>query len=98
MAEAANGIQLLSILSKSIPDVILLDLHMPVMNGLNALGLIRKKYPALNVFILTLSESDKDSSALNGLGVSGFISKNTEPEKMLDIISSKCGTKLRLTA
>lgn len=98
MAEAANGIQLLSILSRNTPDVILLDLHMPVMDGFNALSMIRKKYPALHVFILTLNEADKNSSALNELGVSGFISKDNTPDQILKIFCEKCNNKLRLTA
>lgn len=98
MAEASNGIQLLSILSKNIPDIVLLDLQMPVMDGFHALTLIRRRYPSLHVFILFVNDADKQSPALNELGVSDFIHKETTTEAILDIITAKRTDKLRLTA
>jgi len=59
------------------PDIILLDLNMPKMNGFEFLGIIRSKEELkdVKIFILTTSEEREDKVTANGLGVSGFITK-----------------------
>lgn len=81
---AYNGIEALSILKgeaneklESLPDIILLDLNMPKMNGLEFLKELRKdeKYQGVKVFIMTTSNDDKDRHITQDLGVSGYILK-----------------------
>ncbi|MBT1704381.1 response regulator [Fulvivirgaceae bacterium PWU20] len=59
------------------PDVILLDLNMPKMNGMEFLSILRKddQWKNVKVFILTTSEEKEDKEAAKKLGVSGFIVK-----------------------
>lgn len=52
-AEAKNGSELLEIIPENIPDVILMDIRMPVMDGIKATQLINEKYPQIKIIILT---------------------------------------------
>src|SRR2546421_77466 len=62
--EAENGVHLLEQLKSTQPDVILLDLRMPVMNGLTALSQIKDLYPNIKVIILSM---DRDYSMISNL-------------------------------
>lgn len=69
-----------------LPDVLLLDIQMPGINGIEALVLIRKELPELKVLIQTVFEDeDKIFSAICA-GASGYILKNTPPQKYLEAI------------
>jgi DNA-binding NarL/FixJ family response regulator len=69
-----------------LPDVLLLDIQMPGINGIDALVLIRKEFPDLKVLLQTVFEDeDKIFSAICA-GASGYILKNTSPQKYLEAI------------
>jgi CheY-like chemotaxis protein len=80
---AHNGVDALAILngdstgSKVLPDIILLDLNMPKMNGLEFLGIIKNYYSLKNikVFVMTTSAEEYDIVATQQLGVAGYILK-----------------------
>lgn len=78
---AYNGIEALDLLKKSPdplhPDVILLDLNMPKMNGIEFLSIIRKDKALadIRVFIMTTSAENADRSRTEELGISGYIIK-----------------------
>ncbi len=74
---AYNGIEALQILKGNIPDVILLDLNMPKMNGIEFLKVLRKdeKLRDLKVFIMTTSAEMADRTMTESLGISGYIIK-----------------------
>jgi CheY-like chemotaxis protein len=59
------------------PDLILLDLNMPKVNGLEFLGILRAdhRFDNIKIFILTTSDDDKDREATKKFGVAGFITK-----------------------
>jgi DNA-binding NarL/FixJ family response regulator len=82
--EAANGAELLKLLSdlKTHPDIILLDLRMPVMDGVEAHQLIRDKYPDIKVIILTMEDDEQYILHLISEGVNGYLLKNADPEEM----------------
>lgn len=84
ITEAANGSELLDLLSKLelLPDVILLDLRMPVMDGVEAHQHIRKLYPDLKVIILTMEDDEQYILHLISEGVNGYLLKNADPEEM----------------
>lgn len=84
MQVARNGEEALAYLNDEVlqknltaPDVVLLDINMPKMNGLEFLSTIRKneQWKDLKVFIVTTSEEKVDKEAAAGLGVSGYIVK-----------------------
>lgn len=82
--DASNGEELLKLLaSKSkLPDVILLDLKMPVMDGITAQAHIKKLYPSINVIIITMEDDEQFILHMIGEGVNGYLLKNAEPEEV----------------
>jgi CheY-like chemotaxis protein len=78
---AHNGEDAITLLTsetkKIVPDVILLDINMPKMNGLEFLGIIKNYYSlkAIKIFIITTSSEEYDKIATQNLGVTGYILK-----------------------
>jgi DNA-binding NarL/FixJ family response regulator len=69
-----------------LPDVVMMDLQLPGMDGIEGTRQIKQKYPDVNVIVVTVhSESKKVFDALCA-GASGYITKNTEPEKLVAAI------------
>ena len=73
-------------ISKSQPDVILMDIEMPGANGIEALLEIKKAYPAINVLMQTVFEDDNTIFEAICSGASGYILKNTPPARILEAI------------
>lgn len=88
VAEADNGEDLLKLLEQISPDVILMDLKMPIMDGMEATKVVRKKYPAIKVLVITMYEDDKFIIHLMENGANGYLLKNTEPEEIRKSIYS----------
>lgn len=82
--EASNGAELLDLLSKKkvLPHVILLDLRMPVMDGVEAQQQIKTLYPDIKVIILTMEDDEQYILHLVSQGVNGYLLKNADPEEM----------------
>ncbi|HEX7903540.1 MAG TPA: response regulator transcription factor [Chitinophagaceae bacterium] len=80
--EADNGEDLMKALETSTPDVILMDLKMPIMDGMEATKEVRKKYPAMKVLIVTMYEDDKFIIHMMENGANGYLLKNAEPEEI----------------
>jgi len=69
------------------PDVLLLDIHLPGMNGSEAVPLFRERYPSVRILMLSgLSDDDNVLASICG-GASGYILKKTPPAKLLEAIS-----------
>ena len=56
---AQNGAELLNVCRSACPDLVLVDVHMPVMNGLEAVASIRQEFPGMRVVFVTSDDSDK---------------------------------------
>ena len=82
--EAENGKQLISLLDSESakPNIILLDLSMPEMNGLEALKIIKENHPSVGVIILTIHEAEHHILATIQAGANGYLAKNAEPEEV----------------
>jgi DNA-binding NarL/FixJ family response regulator len=78
--EADNGEDLMKELEKQSPDVIIMDLKMPIMDGMEATKAVRKKYPSIKVLVVTMYEDDKFIIHLMENGANGYLLKNAEPE------------------
>lgn len=78
--EADNGAELLTKLESASPDIILMDLKMPVMGGMEATRLVRERYPAIKVLVISMYEDDVFISHLVKAGANGYLLKNAEPE------------------
>ncbi len=86
--EADNGDDLLKELEKKSPDVIIMDLKMPIMDGMEATKAIRKKYPSIKVLVVTMYDDDKFIIHLMEIGANGYLLKNAEPEEIRKSIYS----------
>lgn len=82
--EAGNGVELLEQLEKThlLPDVLLLDISMPQMNGLETFGHVREKYPAIKILILSILYNHNYIFTFIEMGANGYLSKNAEPEEV----------------
>jgi len=82
--EAENGKELLELYKNAEvkPDIILLDLSMPEMNGLDALKILKEEHPAVKVIVLTSHEAESFILATIQAGANGYLAKNAEPEEV----------------
>ena len=80
--EAENGEELISGFKKTIPDVVIMDLKMPVMGGMEATQIIRKKFPGVKVLVVTMYGEDKFIIHLMDIGANGYLLKNAEPDEI----------------
>jgi DNA-binding NarL/FixJ family response regulator len=80
--EAENGEELISGFQKVIPDVVVMDLKMPVMDGIEATEIIHKKFPGVKVLVVTMYGEEKFIIHLMGIGANGYLLKNSEPDEI----------------
>ncbi len=80
--ESDNGEELLKALESATPDVIIMDLKMPIMDGMEATKAVRKKYPSIKVLVVTMYDDDKFIIHLMENGANGYLLKNTEPDEI----------------
>ena len=78
IAEADNGMQLLNLLKHVDVDVILLDIQMPIMDGIQTLPEIRKLKPEAKVIILSMHNDHSMISKLMEIGANSYLTKNSD--------------------
>ncbi len=86
VAIAYNGEEALKLIPETEPDIVLMDLKMPVMNGIIATRKIRQKYPDVRVLVLTTYEDDEWVFDAVRSGASGYLLKDTPPEDLIEAI------------
>ena len=79
----ASGQEGLDLIEHIEPDIVLLDMRMPDMGGLEVLQLIRQRKPALSVVMLTTSNEEKDLIKSLRLGAQGYLLKDMEPDELV---------------
>jgi DNA-binding NarL/FixJ family response regulator len=77
--QAESGSQLLPLVNRTEPDVVLLDLEMPGIDGLTCIKLLRRQCPWVRTIVLSAHDSDEVIEAALGAGAVGFISKSVDP-------------------
>jgi len=90
--ECANGEELLTGLRDNPVDVVLLDLEMPVMNGMEAMKRIRNQHPDMKVIVLSMHSEEKFIVHLMELGANGYIVKTAEPDEIENAIRAVATT------
>ena len=80
--EVDNGEDLMKELEDVSPDVIIMDLKMPIMDGMEATQLIRKKYNKIKILVVSMYDNDKFIIHLMEIGANGYLLKNAEPEEI----------------
>ncbi len=88
IAEADNGMHLLNMLKMVQPDVILLDIQMPVMDGIGALPEIKKNWPHIKVIMLTMMDDHSMITKLMELGANSYLSKTSDSEVIYEAIKT----------
>jgi DNA-binding NarL/FixJ family response regulator len=91
VGEASDGNAAIELVTRERPDVLLLDLAMPKMDGLEALPLIREASPATDVIMLTGFTSTNFRNRATALGAAEYLEKGCEMRVMLDTIRDKAG-------
>lgn len=82
VGQAGDGQQALPVIEKARPDVVLLDLNMPNMDGITALRALRERKLPVKVLMLTISQNDTDLLDAIRAGADGYLLKNTEPDEL----------------
>jgi DNA-binding NarL/FixJ family response regulator len=86
IAEARDGAEALAFAQLHLPDIVLMDLRMPVMDGLAATRLMSAELPQVRVVVLTASEDDADLFEALKSGAQGFLSKSLEASTLFTFL------------
>lgn len=84
--EADNGTKAIEAMEKKHYDIVLLDLQMPVMDGIETAGIILKRFSRSKIIILTMSDSKRQMVELLDMGVTGYVLKSTDELELTDAI------------
>jgi DNA-binding NarL/FixJ family response regulator len=82
VGEANDGIEAVTLARRRLPDVILMDIHMPRQDGLETVKILLQEMPQLKIIMLTVSEAEHDLFEALESGVHGYLLKNLEPEQL----------------
>lgn len=88
IAEADNGMQMLNLMKHIQPDVILLDIQMPIMDGITTLPELKKLYPNVKVIMLTMHDDHSMITKLMELGANSYLTKNSDSEIIYEAIKT----------
>ena len=84
--ETDNGEDMINALKENTPHVIIMDLKMPIMDGMEATRIIRKRYNDIKVLVVTMYDDDKFIIHLMENGANGYLLKNAEPAEIIKSI------------
>ncbi|MDB5253847.1 MAG: response regulator transcription factor [Flaviaesturariibacter sp.] len=88
VAEAENGMQLLNLLRHIKPDVLLLDIQMPIMDGLATLPEVKKLYPDIKVIMLSMHNDHSMISRMMELGANSYLTKESDSETIYQAVKT----------
>jgi two-component system, NarL family, response regulator LiaR len=86
VGEAASGVEAVELVGRLAPDVVLMDIYMPEGDGLQALSVIRQRYPQVQVVILTSSEKDGHLYEAVQLGAAGYLLKSLDSDELFSML------------
>lgn len=88
IGEAENGMQLLNLLKHIKPDVLLLDIQMPIMDGLTTLPEVKKLYPDIKVIMLSMHNDHSMISKMMEIGANSYLTKDSDSESIYQAIKT----------
>jgi two-component system response regulator DegU len=88
VAEAEDGLYALQAVEEHNPDVVLMDVCMPVLNGIEATWIIKSQFPNVRVIVLTMHEMDSSSAAAFKAGAFWCLYKECTPDEMIRAIKT----------
>jgi len=82
--EAGNGVELLKLLDEleTQPDIVLLDINMPEMDGIEATKHLKVQYPQIRIIVLSMEDDTQMVSFLVNEGINGYLLKNADPDEL----------------
>lgn len=83
---AQNGKEVIEKLDKELVDIIVMDIEMPVLSGVEATEIIREKYPSVKILVLSMYNTGKFVQGLIEIGANGYILKNNGKEELVKAI------------
>lgn len=89
--EAGNGEDAVKMYSSLKPDLVIMDISMPGMNGIEATRVIKEKDPDARILILTMHDNQEYLNQIIRSGAKGFILKNTDKEELLEAVRTVAG-------
>lgn len=90
IGEAGDGQEAIELLEKTQPDLILLDIQMPRLNGLEAANQIKRRYPQVKVLILTMHAEEVYLNQAQEIGIDGFVLKEDVDQVLLSAVEALC--------
>lgn len=84
--EASTGSEAVALNAAALPDIAVLDLHLPDMPGMDVLRLLRKQTPRLGVIVFSMYEDVPFVTSALEAGARGYVTKNDDPERMIEAI------------
>ncbi len=86
VGEAVDGLQAIKRARDLSPDLVLMDIFMPTMNGVEATAVLLRNHPWVKVMMLTISDKEEDLYSAIKAGASGYLLKNVRPQDLVDAI------------
>ena len=84
--EAEDGKDLIHKMKIKLPDVLLMDIRMPEMDGINAISILRKEHEAIKIIVLTMYDDQEMISKMMEMGANAYLTKTTDPEEIYNAI------------
>lgn len=86
IGEACNGLESIQMAGRLKPDVVLMDLEMPEMNGLEAAQILKQRYPGIAVVMITIHHESVHREQAERMGVDAFLEKGESPQRLIQTI------------
>jgi DNA-binding NarL/FixJ family response regulator len=80
--EAEDGKDMMHKISVKLPDLLLMDIRMPEIDGINALQLLRKEYETIKIIVLTMYDDQQMINKMMEMGANAYLTKTTDPEEI----------------
>lgn len=88
VGEAKDGQEVLDLMTTLLPDIVLMDINMPKINGLEATKILKDQYPQLKIVMVTVSDDVSDLFEAIKRGAQGYLIKNLDPSIWLEYLHS----------
>lgn len=88
IGDAANGLELIELTERLLPDVVITDIKMPLMDGIEATRIITEKSPGINIIGLTMFDDDNLIIDMLEAGAKGYLLKSAHKEEIIDAINA----------
>jgi DNA-binding NarL/FixJ family response regulator len=84
--EAEDGKDMMHKIGIKMPDVLLMDIRMPEIDGINAIQILRKEYEAVKIVVLTMYDDHQMITKMMEMGANAYLTKTTDPEEIYEAI------------